>query len=147
MEQPSEQSFYDAVGGEKTFTQLVHRFYAEVADDPELRPLYPSKDLTLAEEHLRLFLMQYWGGPRTYDQLRGHPRLRMRHVRFAISETERDAWLCHMRTALDEIALDPEHDEQLWQYLVMAAQSLVNTEVPAGPDRGEGRPDLGLTPS
>jgi hemoglobin len=140
-------SFYDAVGGEDTFTRLVRRFYAEVESDPELRAVYPSKDLSLAEEHLRLFLIQYWGGPRTYDELRGHPRLRMRHVRFAIGEAERDAWLRHMRTAMDEIALDDEHDEQLWQYLVMAAHSLVNAEVPSGPDPGDGRRDLGLSPT
>ncbi|HET9895577.1 MAG TPA: globin [Streptosporangiaceae bacterium] len=144
---PAEQTFYDAVGGEETFTRLVRRFYAEVAADPQLRAVYPSKDLTLAEEHLRLFLMQYWGGPTTYNDRRGQPRLRMRHVRFAIGEAERDAWLRHMRTAMDEIALDPSHDEELWQYLVMAAHSLVNAEVPAAPDRGDHRPDLGLRPA
>src|SRR5438874_9552857 len=74
MSQPV--SFYEAVGGEEFFTRLVHRFYQGVADDPVLRPVYPAKDLGPAEEHLRLFLMQYWGGPRTYDELRGHPRLR-----------------------------------------------------------------------
>ena len=100
MSQPV--SFYEAVGGEEFFTRLVHRFYQGVADDPVLRPVYPAKDLGPAEEHLRLFLMQYWGGPRTYDELRGHPRLRMRHARFAIGEAERDAWLHHMRVALDE---------------------------------------------
>jgi hemoglobin len=94
--------------------------------------------------------MQYWGGPSTYYELRGHPRLRMRHVRFTIGEAERDAWLGHMRTAMDELALDPVHDDLLWQYLVMAAHSLVNasptdTEVPAGPERGDHRPDLGLS--
>ncbi len=83
-----EQSFYEAVGGEETFTRLVHRFYQGVATDPVLRPVYPARDLGPAEEHLRLFLMQYWGGPRTYDELRGHPRLRMRHARFAIGEAE-----------------------------------------------------------
>jgi hemoglobin len=141
------RSFYDAVGGEETFTRLVHRFYAEVQSDPQLRAVYPSRDLGPAEEHLRLFLMQYWGGPSTYNERRGHPRLRMRHAHFAIGEAERDAWLRHMRTAMDEIALDPARDEQLWQYLVMAAHSLVNTEVPAGPARGDNRPDLGLSPA
>ena len=140
-------NFYDAVGGEETFTRLVRRFYAEVESDPELRAVYPSKDLSLAEEHLRLFLMQYWGGPTTYNERRGHPRLRMRHVRFAIGDAERDAWLRHMRTAMDEIALDAEHDEQLWEYLVMAAHSLVNAEVSSGPERGEHRPDLGISPA
>jgi hemoglobin len=140
-------SFYEAVGGEETFTRLVRRFYAEVESDPQLRAVYPSKDLGPAEEHLRLFLMQYWGGPATYNERRGHPRLRMRHGHFAIGEAERDAWLRHMRTAMDEIGLDAEYDEQLWQYLVMAAQSLVNTEVPAGPARADNRPDLGLSPA
>jgi len=143
----TQMSFYDAVGGEETFTRLVRRFYAEVETDPKLRAVYPSKDLAPAEEHLRLFLMQYWGGPTTYNERRGHPRLRMRHVRFAIGEAERDAWLRHMRTAMDEIGLDPEHDQRLWEYLVMAAHSLVNREVPSGPPRGENRPDLGLSPT
>ncbi len=96
-------SFYEAVGGEETFRRLVHVFYQGVAADPELRPVYPSKNLGPAEEHLRLFLMQYWGGPRSYDELRGHPRLRMRHAHFSIGEAERDAWLRHMRAAMDEL--------------------------------------------
>ena len=139
MSQPA--SFYEAVGGEETFRRLVHRFYQGVATDPVLRPVYPAQDLGPAEEHLRLFLMQYWGGPQTYNELRGHPRLRMRHVRFAIGEAERDAWLHHMREALDELGLDEAHDAQLWDYLVMAAHSLVNVE----PAHGHG--DLGLTPA
>ena len=134
-------SFYDAVGGEETFHRLVHAFYQRVAADPELRPVYPSKNLGPAEEHLRLFLIHYWCGPRTYDELRGHPRLRMRHARFSIGEAERDAWLRHMRAAMDELELDPAHDSQLWDYLVMAAHSLVNRP------RESGGPDLGLTPA
>ena len=134
-------SFYEAVGGEETFRRLVHAFYQRVAADPELRAVYPSRNLGPAEEHLRLFLMQYWGGPRTYDELRGHPRLRMRHARFVIGEAERDAWLRHMRAALDQVALDPAHDAQFWEYLVMAAHSLVNKP------RESGGPDLGLTPA
>jgi hemoglobin len=140
------QTFYEAVGGEETFTRLVHRFYEEVAADPMLRPVYPAQDLGPAEEHLRLFLIQYWGGPSTYNELRGHPRLRMRHVRFRIGEAERDAWLRHMRTALDEIDLDPALDAQLWDYLVMAAHSLVNAVPEDGPTTG-GRGDIGLTPA
>jgi hemoglobin len=136
------RSMYEAVGGEPAFRRLVHRFYQEVAADPELRPVYPSRDLGPAEEHLRLFLIQYWGGPGTYNELRGHPRLRMRHARCAIGEAERDAWLRHMRTALDELALDPALDTEFWGYLVMAAHSLVNQQ--AGPGSG---PDLGLTPA
>src|SRR5579862_6197300 len=126
-------SFYEAVGGEETFTRLTRRFYAEVAADPELRAMYPAADLGPAEEHLRLFLIQYWGGPSTYNEQRGHPRLRMRHVRFHIGETERDLWLKHMRTALDELDLPPALDAQLWDYLVMAAHSLVNVAPPGGP--------------
>ena len=142
MNETTEQSFYEAVGGEETFRRLVSRFYQEVARDPLLRPVYPSRDLGPAEEHLRLFLIQYWGGPGTYNEQRGHPRLRMRHARFAIGEAERDAWLRHMRTALDELALEEALDAQLWDYLVMAAHSLVNQE-----SRPGGGPDLGLTPA
>jgi hemoglobin len=134
-------SFYEEVGGEETFTRLVRSFYRKVAADPQLRPVYPSRNLGHAEENLRLFLMQYWGGPRTYDERRGHPRLRMRHARFSIGEPERDAWLRNMRAALDELDLDPAHGAQLWEYLVMAAHSLVNQ--PTGPSR----PDLGLRPA
>src|SRR5438270_13691372 len=89
MSQPV--SFYEAVGGEAFFTRLVHRFYQGVADDPVLRPVYPAQDLGPAEEHLRLFLMPYWGGPRTYDDLRGPPRLRMRHALCTIGRAERGA--------------------------------------------------------
>jgi hemoglobin len=135
------ETFYDAVGGEATFQRLVHAFYRRVAADPVLRRVYPSKNLGPAEEHLRLFLIQYWGGPRTYEERRGHPRLRMRHARFTIGEAERDAWLGHMRAALDEIGLGEAHDAQLWDYLVMAANSLVN-QLPAAT-----RPDLGLRPA
>jgi hemoglobin len=134
-------SFYEAVGGEEFFDRLVHRFYQLVAEDPELRAVYPAQDLTPAEDHLRLFLIQYWGGPQTYNELRGHPRLRMRHARIVIDEAARDAWLRHMRTSLDELDVDPALDAQLWDYLVMAAHSLLNR--PSGPPAGQ---DLGLTP-
>jgi hemoglobin len=141
MSEDNQTSFYAAVGGEETFRRLVHAFYQSVADDPVLRPVYPAKDLGPAEEHLRLFLMQYWGGPGTYSEQRGHPRLRMRHARFTIGEAERDAWLRHMRAALDDLELDESLDNQLWDYLVMAAHSLVNQQ-PASQ-----RDDLGLTPA
>jgi hemoglobin len=141
MSETRAASLYEAIGGEPAFYRLVHRFYTEVAADPELRRVYPSQSLGAAEEHLRLFLIQYWGGPGTYNELRGHPRLRMRHARFAIGPAERDAWLRHMRTALDELELDPSHDAQLWEYLVMAAHGLVNQ-----PGKRPGGPDLGLTP-
>jgi hemoglobin len=119
-------TFYDLIGGEPTFTALVSRFYAGVADDPILRPMYPEEDLAGAEERLRLFLMQYWGGPKTYSERRGHPRLRMRHVPYAIGERERDAWLAQMKTALDSLDLPAEHAERFWNYLEMAAFSLQN---------------------
>jgi len=123
----NEESFYEAVGGEETFHRLVHKFYQGVADDPVLRPLYPEADLSGAEERLRGFLIQYWGGPSTYSQQRGHPRLRMRHAPFAIGSEQRDAWLKHMGEAVQSLGLPPEREQQLWQYLAYAAQSLVNT--------------------
>ena len=119
-------TFYEAVGGEETFRRLVHQFYAEVAEDPLLRPLYPEPDLAGAEERLRMFLVQYWGGPRTYQEQRGHPRLRMRHAPFAIGIAERDAWLRHMRAAVDSLDLPESAAVMLWDYLEMAAHSMVN---------------------
>ena len=123
------ESFYDAVGGEETFHRLVGRFYEEVAKDEVLRPIYPEEDLGPAEERLRLFLMQYWGGPHTYSDRRGHPRLRMRHAPFTIGPIERDAWLRCMRVAVDEAGLSDQHRAQLWTYLEMAANSLMNSWV------------------
>ena len=125
-----QQTFYDAVGGAETFHTIVSRFYDLVAEDEILRPLYPEEDLSGAEERLRMFLEQYWGGPRTYSDQRGHPRLRMRHVPFRISPIERDAWLRCMHTAVasvDSRTLDDEHRRQLLDYLEMAAHSLVNS--------------------
>jgi hemoglobin len=119
-------TFYEAVGGEATFRRLVARFYQGVAADPLLRPLYPGEDLADAEERLRLFLIQYWGGPATYGERRGHPALRMRHAPFAIGPAERDAWLGHMRAAVDALGLPPELDAPLREYLTTAAQALVN---------------------
>ena len=139
-------TFFDLVGGEETFTRLVHRFYQEVAADPVLRAVYPEDDLGPAEERLRLFLIQYWGGPSTYHERRGHPRLRMRHVPFRIGEAERDRWLRHMRTALDEIALPDPLDAKIWDYLVMAAHSLVN-QVPTGGPDADGRGEISVQPT
>jgi hemoglobin len=121
------QSFYQAIGGEQTFRRIVARFYVEVKDDELLRPLYPEEDLGPAEERLRLFLMQYWGGPHTYSDNRGHPRLRMRHAPFQIGPLQRDAWLRCMRVAVDEAGLSEEHRAQLWNYLENAAHSLMNS--------------------
>ncbi len=123
----SSSSFYQAVGGEPTFRKLVAAFYAGVATDPVLRPMYPEEDLGPAEERLRLFLIQYWGGPGTYSEQRGHPRLRMRHAPFRVGATERDAWLHHMRAAVDTLDLPPEYEARLWDYLQRAAMFMVNT--------------------
>jgi hemoglobin len=121
------QTFYDAIGGHDTFRLLVHRFYEGVANDPVLRPLYPEENLTGAEERLRMFLEQYWGGPTTYSEQRGHPRLRMRHAPFKVNPEARDRWLHHMKAAVDSLDLPPEQHDMLWDYLQRAAFSLVNT--------------------
>jgi hemoglobin len=123
---PPARTFYDEVGGHDTFVRLVRTFYAGVRTDPVLAPLYPQDDWDGAETRLRGFLEQYWGGPRTYSEERGHPRLRMRHAPFAIGPAERDAWLRHMRGAVDSLDLSPEHDATLWGYLEMAALSMQN---------------------
>jgi hemoglobin len=124
------EALFDRVGGEAFFYSLVERFYAGVVGDPLLRPLYPE-DLTDPIEHLALFLVQYWGGPPTYNEVRGHPRLRMRHVPFVIGPAERDAWLRHMREAVghmvDTEGLAEADALELGAYFVMAANSLVNT--------------------
>jgi hemoglobin len=120
------ENFYEAVGGYETFHKIVARFYEEVANDPVLRPMYPEEDLGPAEERFRLFLQQYWGGPRTYSERRGHPRLRMRHAPFRVGIAERDAWLHRMRDAMDEIGLPAEYDATMWDYFVRAADFMVN---------------------
>ncbi len=123
-------ALFDRVGGEPFFVDLVDRFYLGVAGDPLLRPLYPD-DLSESSRHLALFLVQYWGGPRTYSDERGHPRLRMRHAPFVIGATERDAWLRHMLGALAELQsasrISPADALELRDYLEMAANSLVNS--------------------
>jgi hemoglobin len=125
---PETRTFYDAVGGEPTFRRLVAGFYRRVAADPVLRAVYPGEDLSDAEERLRLFLIQYWGGPRTYSDRRGHPALRMRHAPFAIGPAERDAWLRHMTAAVEELDLPPEQTAPLLEYLTMAAHALANRQ-------------------
>ncbi len=119
--------FFERAGGEQTFRLLVQRFYDGVAMDPLLRPLYPEEELEPAADRLALFLIQYWGGPNTYSQNRGHPRLRMRHAPFVIGEAERDAWLRHMRSALDSLDLPEDVAGPLWEYLQMAAESMRNS--------------------
>jgi hemoglobin len=125
-DQATPADYFDALGGEETFRLLVDEFYAGVAEDPVLRPMYPEADLDPAKDRLRLFLIQYWGGPRTYSSERGHPRLRMRHAPFVIGAAERDAWLKHMRHAVDVLELTPELDTMLWDYLERAAFFMVN---------------------
>lgn len=120
-------TFYDQVGGHATFVRLVDRFYAGVAQDDLLRPMYPEADLGPARERLLMFLEQYWGGPTTYSQQRGHPRLRMRHAPFRITPAARDRWLALMRAAVDELALPPLQEATLWDYLDRAATAMVNT--------------------
>ena len=126
----AQRSFYDEVGGAETFGLLVSRFYQLVRDDEILRPLYPEDDLDGAEHRLRMFLEQYWGGPRTYGEERGHPRLRMRHAPFRIGFLERDAWLRCMHSALASISpdtIDDAHRQALLDYFDMAAQHMVNS--------------------
>ncbi|HEY1135663.1 MAG TPA: globin [Nocardioides sp.] len=120
-------TFYDEIGGEATIRAIVHRFYEGVATDPLLRPMYPEEDLGPAEERFRLFLAQYWGGPTTYSEQRGHPRLRMRHAPFAVTPASAERWLVHFRAGLDAVALTPEQDAQFWAYVTHAAQFMVNT--------------------
>jgi len=116
---------YERVGGEAFFAALVDRFYDGVALDPVLRPLYPT-DLSGSRAHLSLFLAQYWGGPPVYNELRGHPRLRMRHAPFVIGSLERDAWLRHMTDALVGAGLSPEDEAEMLAYFEMAARQLMN---------------------
>ena len=123
-------TLYERVGGEQFFVDLVDRFYLGVAADPLLRPLYPE-DLMDPARHLALFLVQYWGGPATYGEERGHPRLRMRHAPFVIGAPERDAWLRHMGHALagleQEGRIEAADADELRAYLDMAANTLVNS--------------------
>lgn len=119
-------TFYDQIGGMETIAAIVKRFYEGVATDELLEPMYPEEDLGPAEERFRLFLAQYWGGPTTYSEARGHPRLRMRHAPYAVTPAARDRWLHHFRAGLDSVDLTPEQDAQFWAYVTQAAQSMVN---------------------
>jgi hemoglobin len=125
-----EQVLFERVDGVGFFTRLVDRFYDGVVDDPVLAPLYPPDDLDGARERLTLFLVQYWGGPTTYSDERGHPRLRMRHGPFVIGEAQRDAWLRHMSAAVEQMRHDGELVDadaaRMLDYFVMAAQHMVN---------------------
>ncbi|MEX1169456.1 MAG: globin [Chloroflexota bacterium] len=122
------RSLYERAGGTPFFEALVARFYDGVEADPVLRPVYPEADLAPARRRLTLFLIQYWGGPTTYDEERGHPRLRMRHAPFAIGPAERDRWLLHMRAAIAELAPAPEIAAELERYIAMAADAMRNRD-------------------
>jgi len=127
----SEQGMtpYDQFGGHEFFAKLVHRFYQGVANDSVLAPMYPADEMDAAERRLLMFLEQYWGGPSTYDEERGHPRLRMRHMPFAIDAEARDRWLTHMHDAILEMNMDDaELESQLWMYLVGAAHAMQNID-------------------
>jgi hemoglobin len=124
---PIGGSFYEKIGGRPTFERLVRAFYSGVASDPALLALYPEEDLEPAIQRLTGFLEQYWGGPGTYSEQRGHPRLRMRHMPFRVNPDARDRWLTHMRAAVDTLELTEDDDEMLWSYLERAAFAMVNT--------------------
>lgn len=121
-----EPTFYESIGGHDTIKTIVDTFYDGVAGDELLRPLYPDEDLGPANERFRMFLEQYWGGPTTYSEQRGHPRLRMRHAPFEVTPEARDRWLVHFRAGLDKAALSPDHDAQFWAYAQHAANFMVN---------------------
>jgi hemoglobin len=121
-------SVYERAGGTPFFETLVALFYARVADDPILRPLYPEPELGPAQRRLTLFLIQYWGGPTTYEAERGHPRLRMRHAPFAIGPTQRDRWLIHMRAAVAGLAPAADVADELERYFAMTAEAMRNRE-------------------
>lgn len=126
-DQVDARTIFDAIGGAETFDRIVARFYAGVEQDTSLRPMYPE-ELGEAKRHLSLFLMQYFGGPSTYSAERGHPRLRMRHFPFAIGQAERDAWMTHMRAAVEAEALPAPLEEVLLDYFERAATFMINRE-------------------
>lgn len=129
MSELTEQTFFHRVGGHETFRLLVATFYEGVAADEKLRAMYPEEDLGPAEDRLRLFLEQYFGGPTTYSEQRGHPRLRMRHAPFAVTPAQRDRWLHHMSHAISVISdrLSPLDEEMMRSYMAHAAQAMVNS--------------------
>ena len=129
----SETSLYERVGGTAFFERLVDRFYDGVEADEILLPLYPDRDdLAGARRRLTLFLVQYWGGPTTYLEERGHPRLRARHFPFAIGTLERDRWLLHMRAAIDESGAGEAERAELHAYMTLAADAMRNVDDATG---------------
>jgi hemoglobin len=126
MAAPLNRTVYELAGGEAAFKVLVDRFYQGVAGDPLLRPLYPESELSGAAERLTMFLVQYWGGPTTYSERRGHPRLRLRHQPFAIGHAERDAWLTHMTAAVESMSLPDPVRRALLDYFETASSAMIN---------------------
>ncbi|CAN5528327.1 globin [soil metagenome] len=121
-------SFYEKIGGRPAFEKLVRAFYDGIRTDDVLMPMYPEQpELEGAIQRLTGFLEQYWGGPGTYSERRGHPRLRARHMPFKVNPDARDRWLRHMRAAVDGLELSPLDDATLWGYLDRAAHAMVNT--------------------
>ena len=120
-------TMYEQVGGDPFFYALVEAFYCVVEEDETLRPMYPE-ELTDAKRHLALFLVQYWGGPQTYMQERGHPRLRMRHVPFVINKRAREAWMEAMTIALEATRgyLSPAQYDEIYAYFDMASRQMRN---------------------
>ncbi len=125
LKRKSEGTPFERWGGQPFFDALVEQFYVGVALDPVLRPMYPD-DLEESKSHLALFLGQYWGGPETYNEVRGHPRLRMRHAPFVIGRAEAEAWMLHMGAAVEAMDMAPEDRDELMDYLSMAARTLQN---------------------
>ena len=122
------ESFYEKIGGHPALERLVRSFYDGIRTDEVLLPMYPEQpDLEGAIQRLTGFLEQYWGGPGTYSEQRGHPRLRARHIPFTVNPDARDRWLFHMRAAVDALQLSPLDDATLWDYLDRAAHAMVNT--------------------
>jgi hemoglobin len=123
----TDQSIYETVGGQETFDRLVDDFYARVEADAVLRPIYPDS-LDAARQKLALFLAQFFGGPDVYSRRRGHPRLRARHLEFAIGRAERDAWLGHMLAALDATGIREPARTQMRDYFRDASAFLINQD-------------------
>ena len=123
----TDDSFYAAVGGHETFQRIVDAFYEGVAADDVLRPMYPEEDLGPANERMVMFLEQYWGGPTTYSERRGHPRLRARHMPYKVNPLARDRWITHMTAAVRSAGLSPLHESEMFDYVERAAHSMLNT--------------------
>ena len=144
QQQPAEeapaQTPYERMGGAETFRAIVKRFYEAVQRTPDLHAMYPEEDLGPAEDRLRMFLEQYWGGPTTYSEQRGHPRLRMRHQPFKVTPAQRDNWLACMHEAIGSVEMDKQSRDELWTYMVTAADAMINAF--EGEDRTPHRDNL-----